>query len=77
MAEQAVLNLVPLAGARREMADVDAQTRLIGELLQSVLPGACTIPVATARIGSDEQVACVGVTLPPSVRIVVASLELL
>ena len=52
--EQAMLNLVPLAGARREVAHVDAQTRFVSELLQSVLPGTRAIPVAPARIGGDE-----------------------
>ena len=51
VAEQPVLNLVLLAGARGEAAEVDAQTRLVGELLQPVLPGARAIPVAPARIG--------------------------
>ena len=65
VAEQAVLNLVPLAGPRREMADVDAKTCFVSELLQSMLPGARAIPVATARIGSDEQLASLGVAALP------------
>ena len=48
VAEQAVLNLVPFAGPRREVADMDAKTCFVSELLQSMLPGARTIPVATA-----------------------------
>ena len=36
--EESVLNLVPLAGPRREVADRDAQSGSIGELLQLNLP---------------------------------------
>ena len=49
VAQQAVLNLVPLAGARREVADVDAPPRLVSDLLLSVLPHARANSVATAR----------------------------
>ena len=38
--EQAVLDLVPLAGARREMADGDFHPKLIRQLLQFHLPKA-------------------------------------
>src|SRR5207245_2597475 len=37
-AEQAMLNFVPLAGSRREVADADREPELVGELLQLDLP---------------------------------------
>ena len=36
--KQSVLNLVPLAGARREMADVNRHVELVGESLELDLP---------------------------------------
>ena len=57
VAEQAVLILVPLAPAGREMAGVDTQTRLVSELLQSVLTGARPTCIGTARVGCGEQLA--------------------
>src|SRR5689334_6634228 len=36
--EQPVLDLVPLAGSRREVADADGDAELVGEPLQLVLP---------------------------------------
>src|SRR5712691_1106204 len=38
VAEQAVLDLIPLRRARRIVMDVDHKTRLVGELLQLDLP---------------------------------------
>src|SRR5437879_6442929 len=58
VAEEAMLDLVPLAGARWEVRDVDDQTQVVGEALHFLLPGARPIPVAAARIGRDEQVRC-------------------
>ena len=70
VAEHTMLDLVPFAGAGREVADVDAHTHLIGKLLQLVFPHARAIAVAPARIGGDEQLASLGVAtlahlLPP------------
>jgi hypothetical protein len=36
--EEAVLDFVPLAGARRQMVDVDPKPDLVGQLLQFPLP---------------------------------------
>src|SRR5215471_9915527 len=47
MAEHAVLDFVPLAGPRRQVADPDAQATRIGEPLQFPLPQACTDAVTT------------------------------
>jgi hypothetical protein len=52
--EQPVLDLVPLAGARREVADRDGEPGLIGELLQLKLPQAQPVAITPAGIGGDE-----------------------
>ena len=36
--EQTVLDLIPFAGARRQMVNIDLHTEFIGEFLQLVLP---------------------------------------
>src|SRR5712692_628047 len=51
--EEAVLDLVPLAGAGREVRDVNTQTQVISQALQLRLPSARAIAVAAARIGRD------------------------
>src|SRR3954466_15009224 len=48
VAEEPMLDLVPLAGARREMRDVNTQREIIGEALQAVLPGAGPVPITAA-----------------------------
>src|SRR5712692_4178529 len=53
--EQAVLHLVPLAGARWEVADLEGQGGGIGELLQLELPHAQAIAVAAPAIRRDQQ----------------------
>ena len=53
VAEEPVFNLVPLARARREMRDMDAQAEVVGQLLQGGLPPARAIAVAAAGIGRD------------------------
>src|SRR4030042_2091182 len=44
--EQAMLDLIPLAGPRRQMTDMDGQARLAGEIVQPPLPTTHTGPVA-------------------------------
>lgn len=61
--EEPVLDLVPLAGAWREVADVDRDSEFIGKALQLVLPDVRTMPVAAACIGRDEDLACTSVAL--------------
>src|SRR5579883_2790098 len=58
-----MLDLVPLAGSRREVADVDREAELVREPLQFVLPDVRPIAVAAARVGGDEQVSRLGVAL--------------
>src|ERR1700680_1230641 len=53
--EQPVLDLVPLACARRKMADSDPQSRFIGQLLQFHLPEPETWSVTASSIRRDEQ----------------------
>jgi hypothetical protein len=45
VAEQPVLDAVPLAGGGRQMADRDVKARLVGELLQLDLPQPDTVAV--------------------------------
>ena len=53
--EQAVLDLVPLRGAGREVADLDLQAGLVGELLQLDLPQPHAVAVGAAAVGGDRQ----------------------
>ena len=71
VAEHAVLDLVPLAGPRREVAHMDGQLQAQGQLLQRDLPQAAPAGVAAATVGSDQQLSGCGVPLgthllPPS-----------
>src|SRR3989304_2456754 len=50
-----MLDLVPLAGARREMTDRNHQSRLLGQLLELPFPEAETGTVAATTIGGDEE----------------------
>ena len=69
--EQAVLDLVPFAGARRQMAYRDGTSQLIGELLQFNLPEAYAVAVTASAIGRDHQACGTGMArlthgLPPA-----------
>src|SRR4051812_40181152 len=61
--EQAVLDLVPLAGAGREVADVDGEVECIGQPLEFGFPKSGSVAVAPTRVGGDEQLARVGIAL--------------
>src|SRR5882672_4913051 len=61
--EQAVLDLVPLAGAGGKVADVDRHVELVGDALQLVLPDVRPIAVAAAGVGRDEYLTRLGVAL--------------
>src|SRR5258705_10396577 len=58
-----MLDLVPLARAWREVADVDDNADLVGEPLKLGFPHARAIAVAAAGVGGDEELACIRVTL--------------
>src|SRR5712672_878527 len=51
--EEPVLDLVPLAGAGREMADGDVEPDLVGQLLELPLPQTHARPIAAAAIGGN------------------------
>ena len=53
--EQAVFYLVPLAGARRKMADQNVQARLLSESTEFEFPQTHAMPVAAATISGDDQ----------------------
>ena len=55
VAEHPVLDLVPLAGPGREVAHVDPQSGLAGELLEAYLPEPGPIPVASPTVGHDQK----------------------
>src|SRR6185503_13158810 len=55
--EQSVLDLVPLARARGEVADADRDAVLVGEALELALPHARTVPVAATCVRGDEDLA--------------------
>ena len=50
-----MLDLIPLAGARWEVANRDAQPDLVGQSLQLHLPEAATAPVGATAVGRDQQ----------------------
>ena len=57
VAEQAVLDLIPLRRAWRIVMDVEHEARLVGELLQLDLPQPDTRSIRAATIGRDRQLA--------------------
>jgi len=63
--EEPMLDLVPLARARREVADGDRQARLRRKLLKLPLPQARTGSVAASRIRGDQQRRGTGICAAP------------
>src|SRR3984893_12944712 len=63
--EEAVLDLVPLAGAGRQVVDHDVEAEFVGQLLQFAFPQPYPRAVAAAAIGGDQQSSGVGVARPP------------
>ena len=55
MREEPMLDLVPLAGSRRKMANSNLEARVVGESLQLNLPEARSVTIASASVGTDEQ----------------------
>ena len=64
--EQAMLDPVPLAGARRQMTDRDGNAEFVGQVLQLALPKANADTVAAATIGGDQKFCRVRVARGPS-----------
>jgi ribosomal protein S18 acetylase RimI-like enzyme len=65
VAEQAMLDLIPLRGARRIMMDMEPEAGLVGELLQLDLQQPDTRSIRAAAIGRDRQFAGFRVALAP------------
>ena len=63
--EHAMLDAVPLAGARRVMGDGDGEAGLVGEVLQLDFPEADPSAIAATAIGSDQQARGLGIALAP------------
>src|SRR6516225_9306369 len=53
--EQPLLNLVPLAGSGRQVADRDLQSGFVGEFLQFPFPEAYPGAVTPSRVSRDQQ----------------------
>jgi hypothetical protein len=64
VAEQAVLDAVPLRGAGREMADGDGQAGLGGQRGKFGFPGAGAVTVGATRISGDQQSSRLRIGLP-------------
>src|SRR5207344_1556951 len=69
--EQPVFDLVPLGGARREVADRDLKPRLGRQGGQFAFPDAVAVAVGATRVGGDQQPGGLGVVkaaacLPPA-----------
>src|SRR5215469_10770041 len=54
VAEQAVLDHVPLAGARRQVAHAEAESSFVGQSLELGLPEASMAAIAAATVGTDQ-----------------------
>ena len=65
--EEAVLDLVPLARARRKMGDAYLQAGNVGEVLQARLPKPVATAVAAAAVGSDQEFGGIWMGLLPHV----------
>src|ERR1700687_3864745 len=65
VAEQAVLDLIPLRRSRRIVMDVEHEVRRVGELLQLDLPQPDTRSIRVAAIVRDRQLAGFRVALAP------------
>lgn len=63
--EQAVLDLVSFAGARRQMTDGDGQAEFVGESLKFAFPQPYSRAVAATTIGGDQQAACLRIAAAP------------
>src|SRR5437016_9728261 len=61
VAEHAVLDLVPLARAGREVTDLHGQTQLVGQVLQLQSPQAHAVAVASSAVGRDQQTPRTGI----------------
>src|SRR6266446_4831658 len=58
MAKQPMLDLVPFAGSRWEVAYLDFQAKVVAQLLQFHFPQPIAATVAAATVGRDQQTRC-------------------
>ena len=65
VAEQAVLDPVPLRCARRIMVDVEHEPGLVGEPLQLDLPQPDACAIRAAAVGCDRQLTRIWIALAP------------
>ena len=71
VSKHAMLDLIPLARARRQVTDRDRQARIVGQALQFGFPQPGARPVAAPAIGDDQQllgrwVASLAHLMPPA-----------
>src|SRR5262245_64077425 len=66
--KETMLNFVPFASSRREMANSNREFELVCQLLKLDLPQAHAVPVAATAVGRDHQTFGFGVALPPHRR---------
>ncbi len=67
VAEQAMLDFIPFAGARRIMADLDNPAGGIGEPLQFQLPQPCAMAITPPTVRRDEHPRRGGIARAPQV----------
>ena len=65
VAEHAVFDLVPLAGARREVTDLHRESEFISQMLQLQTPQGYAVSVAAAAVSGDQQAPGPGVHRAP------------
>src|SRR5580658_3763659 len=63
VAEESMLDLVPLGGAGRKVRDADREARAVGESLEFQLPESSAIAIAAPAVSRDEQFGGIGVGL--------------
>ena len=61
MTKHPMFNFVPFAGARREVADMDTESRLIREALQFDFPAPTTARIAPPTVRGNESLAGLGI----------------
>src|ERR1700730_13771584 len=62
--KEPLLDLVPLAGAGRQVADHDVEAEFVSQLLQLAFPQPHPRAVAAPAIGGDQQSGCLGIARP-------------
>ena len=51
--EHSMFDLVPLAGSRRKVTNMERKTEIVGQILQRNFPQSITAAVAAATVGCD------------------------